>query len=302
MQPTILCLALVCATLVPTVLAESSKNVSSNPIPLKSDKDDLFIDDPSEHGEDTDTDKIEADDMMLGEEGSGNGPAPKGTGAEDMESSGSGYGPDDEDAQVGNKGKGKAGPDAEDEDEEEDEDDKEDEDEDEDIDVPDDKISVHKSNPTTSSTSTTTTTTTTTTTEDPNSEEEESRILINKPKPKSNYDTVEQPSIPEVPQTSTSTSTLPPPPSNGIDEHSSNGVYISPNSHPERTTSFFAQPGILAAVIGGAVVGLLCAILVVMFIVYRMRKKDEGSYPLEETKRSPATNPYLKSTHREFYA
>lgn len=58
----------------------------------------------------------------------------------------------------------------------------------------------------------------------------------------------------------------------------------------------------ISAVIGGAVVGLLCAILVVMFIVYRMRKKDEGSYPLEETKRSPATNPYLKSTHREFYA
>lgn len=58
----------------------------------------------------------------------------------------------------------------------------------------------------------------------------------------------------------------------------------------------------ILAVIGGAVVGLLCAILVVMFIVYRMRKKDEGSYPLEETKRSPAANPYLKSTHREFYA
>ena len=32
------------------------------------------------------------------------------------------------------------------------------------------------------------------------------------------------------------------------------------------------------AVIGGAVVGLLCAILCVMFVVYRMRKKDEGSY------------------------
>lgn len=44
----------------------------------------------------------------------------------------------------------------------------------------------------------------------------------------------------------------------------------------DRQTSFFSQPGILAAVIGGAVVGLLCAILLVMFIVYRMRKKDEG--------------------------
>lgn len=57
------------------------------------------------------------------------------------------------------------------------------------------------------------------------------------------------------------------------------------------------------AVIGGAVVGLLCAILVVMFIVYRMRKKDEGSYALDEPKRSPASNSYAKNaTNREFYA
>lgn len=70
----------------------------------------------------------------------------------------------------------------------------------------------------------------------------------------------------------------------------------------ERATSFFAQPGILAAVIGGCVVGLLCAILVVMFIVYRMRKKDEGSYPLDEPKRSPTANSYTKNSQREFYA
>lgn len=95
-------------------------------------------------------------------------------------------------------------------------------------------------------------------------------------------------------------------------------------SEDDRTTSFFAQPGILAgkhikypllyaithlyflyfvAVIGGAVVGLLCAILVVMFIVYRMRKKDEGSYALDEPKRSPANNSYAKNANnREFYA
>uniref|UniRef100_A0A8D8ZTR6 Syndecan n=1 Tax=Cacopsylla melanoneura TaxID=428564 RepID=A0A8D8ZTR6_9HEMI len=73
-------------------------------------------------------------------------------------------------------------------------------------------------------------------------------------------------------------------------------------SPDENKTSFFAQPGILAAVIGGAVVGLLCAILVVMFIVYRMRKKDEGSYALEEPKRSPASNSYMKNSNREFYA
>lgn len=58
----------------------------------------------------------------------------------------------------------------------------------------------------------------------------------------------------------------------------------------------------ISAVIGGCVVGLLCAILVVMFIVYRMRKKDEGSYPLDEPKRSPTSNSYTKNSQREFYA
>ncbi|EFA11584.2 syndecan [Tribolium castaneum] len=85
----------------------------------------------------------------------------------------------------------------------------------------------------------------------------------------------------------------------------------SPTNNPEvtmnrktedRHTSFFAQPGILAAVIGGAVVGLLCAILVVMFIVYRMRKKDEGSYALGEPKQSPTTTSYSRGNNKEFYA
>ncbi|UYV81810.1 SDC2 [Cordylochernes scorpioides] len=72
--------------------------------------------------------------------------------------------------------------------------------------------------------------------------------------------------------------------------------------HSSRQVSFFGQPGMLAAVIGGAVVGLLCAILLVMFIVYRMRKKDEGSYPLDEPKRSPSST-YTRSSHnKEFYA
>ncbi|XP_013188728.1 syndecan isoform X1 [Amyelois transitella] len=80
------------------------------------------------------------------------------------------------------------------------------------------------------------------------------------------------------------------------------GVLIM-NKPEDQATSFFAQPGILAAVIGGAVVGLLCAILVVMFIVYRMRKKDEGSYALDEPKRSPAAASYGKGhNNREFYA
>ena len=106
-----------------------------------------------------------------------------------------------------------------------------------------------------------------------------------------------------------------------------NGVLIMDAKNENRPTSFFAQPGILAgmlktnqifwsvfdlnffffilftAVVGGAVVGLLFAILVVMFIVYRMRKKDEGSYALDEPKRSPQANSYTKNhNNREFYA
>ena len=67
---------------------------------------------------------------------------------------------------------------------------------------------------------------------------------------------------------------------------------------------YISRPGILAAVIGGAVVGLLAAILLVMFIVYRMRKKDEGSYALDEPKSPPSTYPYAyqKAPTKEFYA
>lgn len=64
------------------------------------------------------------------------------------------------------------------------------------------------------------------------------------------------------------------------------------------------KPGIFAAVVGGTVVGLLMAILLVMFIVYRMRKRDEGSYALEEPKQRPyAGYAYTKaSSTKEFYA
>ncbi|XP_030748460.1 syndecan [Sitophilus oryzae] len=79
------------------------------------------------------------------------------------------------------------------------------------------------------------------------------------------------------------------------------GVIMNPKPE-DRPTSFFSQPGILAAVIGGAVVGLLCAILVVMFIVYRMRKKDEGSYTVGEPKQSPNSTSYSRGTNKEFYA
>jgi len=101
-------------------------------------------------------------------------------------------------------------------------------------------------------------------------------------------------------------------PSGGNDhEHEDNmedrhEVLIVNPKHEDHSSSLFAQTSVLAAVVGGAVVGLLCAILVVMFIVYRMRKKDEGSYALDEPRRSPAAQAYPKPGaphhNREFYA
>lgn len=87
-----------------------------------------------------------------------------------------------------------------------------------------------------------------------------------------------------------------------IEETTEDSGVIMNKKGEDRPTSFFAQPGILAAVVGGAVVGLLCAILVVMFIVYRMRKKDEGSYALGEPKQSPNSNSYSRGTNKEFFA
>uniref|UniRef100_A0A8C5SVQ9 Syndecan n=1 Tax=Laticauda laticaudata TaxID=8630 RepID=A0A8C5SVQ9_LATLA len=40
-----------------------------------------------------------------------------------------------------------------------------------------------------------------------------------------------------------------------------------------------------AAVIVGGVVGALFAAFLVMLLIYRMKKKDEGSYTLEELKK-----------------
>ncbi|NP_001079271.1 syndecan 3 L homeolog precursor [Xenopus laevis] len=58
---------------------------------------------------------------------------------------------------------------------------------------------------------------------------------------------------------------------------------------------------VLIAVIVGGVVGALFAAFLVMLLIYRMKKKDEGSYALEEPK--PASVSYQKpETHEEFYA
>jgi hypothetical protein len=55
--------------------------------------------------------------------------------------------------------------------------------------------------------------------------------------------------------------------------------------------SVIGQPGILAAIIGAAVVVLLCLVLLVMFIVYRMHRKnmDPAIYYIDKSSRAPLT-------------
>ena len=71
------------------------------------------------------------------------------------------------------------------------------------------------------------------------------------------------------PKTTTTTSTSKPYVPSATDRSPQPDTPVVSDVPTNRPGSFFAQPGILAAIIGGAVVGLLCAILLVMFIVYR---------------------------------
>lgn len=54
------------------------------------------------------------------------------------------------------------------------------------------------------------------------------------------------------------------------------------------------------AVIACGVVGFLCAVFLLLLLAYRMKKKDEGSYDLGDTKLSTTT--YHKAPTKEFYA
>ena len=76
-------------------------------------------------------------------------------------------------------------------------------------------------------------------------------------------------------------------------------VYQSSRS---RLLSIISKPGIMAGIVGGVVIGILTAALLIMFIIYRMRKKDEGSYALEETKKPLNAYDYRHCPTKEFYA
>ncbi|XP_050987402.1 syndecan-2-B-like [Labeo rohita] len=70
--------------------------------------------------------------------------------------------------------------------------------------------------------------------------------------------------------------------------------------HEPHTENLFQRTEVLAAVIAGGVIGFLFAVFLILLLVYRMRKKDEGSYDLGE--RKPPSSAYQKAPSKEFYA
>ncbi|KAF7246217.1 Syndecan-2, partial [Varanus komodoensis] len=61
----------------------------------------------------------------------------------------------------------------------------------------------------------------------------------------------------------------------------------------KHSENLFQRTEVLAAVIAGGVIGFLFAIFLILLLVYRMRKKDEGSYDLGE--RKPSSAAYQKA-------
>ncbi|MBZ3890111.1 Syndecan-4 [Sciurus carolinensis] len=77
------------------------------------------------------------------------------------------------------------------------------------------------------------------------------------------------------------------------DEDVSNKVSMSSTA---QSSNIFERTEVLAALIVGGIVGILFAVFLILLLVYRMKKKDEGSYDLGK---KPI---YKKAPTNEFYA
>ncbi|ERE71616.1 syndecan-4-like protein [Cricetulus griseus] len=78
-----------------------------------------------------------------------------------------------------------------------------------------------------------------------------------------------------------------------VDNDISNKVSMSSTA---QDGNIFERTEVLAALIVGGVVGILFAVFLILLLVYRMKKKDEGSYDLGK---KPI---YKKAPTNEFYA
>jgi len=87
------------------------------------------------------------------------------------------------------------------------------------------------------------------------------------------------------------------------DDTSEPPVLGTGNEVTEPTNDNISTSHFLAALIAGGAVGLLFALCVIMLLAYRIRKKDEGSYALDEQKKKPASpNAYQYTQGQEYYA
>lgn len=84
-------------------------------------------------------------------------------------------------------------------------------------------------------------------------------------------------------------------------DHNAQGHKSTSPSSTDGWLYIKSRPTLLAGIICGVAFGLLSAMLLLLFVVYRLRKKDEGSYALDEPKNSPAVA-YTKAHDREFFA
>ncbi|KAM7382653.1 hypothetical protein PAMP_002375 [Pampus punctatissimus] len=82
--------------------------------------------------------------------------------------------------------------------------------------------------------------------------------------------------------------------------HLDSSIQVPPAPDKVTSESIWERTDVLAAVIACGVVGFICAVSLLLFLVYRMKKKDEGSYNLGETKLP--TTAYHKAPTKEFYA
>lgn len=110
----------------------------------------------------------------------------------------------------------------------------------------------------------------------------------------------------------TSTPFIPPPPFVPIKTEQTPSTTALPTPRPQpppyildpTITLEQLKPGMFALIIGAIVVFVLLVILLATYIMYRIRKKDEGSYSCEEPSMQPHhySYAYQKASIKEFYA
>lgn len=87
-----------------------------------------------------------------------------------------------------------------------------------------------------------------------------------------------------------------------VEDNGDEKILAEKPSDPKKTVSFAQSSQLMAALIIGGCVGLLFAVCVIMLLAYRMRKKDEGSYALDEQKKPASPSAYQYSQGQEYYA